>query len=255
MGTLYGDSIFESTISLDTLIESFNNDLLLFDGLLNESVLNESLKEKAKELGKKLSVIIDKVIAKINEIRTKLKTTVTLTKWQVALARAKFPIRAKYVDAEKVLDFAEDINWHADNISKLADKFNLSKNEVEVERDNLENIEQDYRIKVNNGERANVFLKIVDVNDKEDAGKFLKGELKSNVEKCTKISMVLNKIISSLRKLKEKIGRMEDKSEKDLETDKSAAYSKLYGYSIETIGLMKKMVELCNYSLTPHLVE
>ena len=81
MATLYGDSIFESTISLDTLIESFNNDLLLFNGLINEStILNESLKEKAKELGHKLSVIIDKVISKFNEIRSKIKTSVTLAK-------------------------------------------------------------------------------------------------------------------------------------------------------------------------------
>ena len=256
MVTLYGDSIFESTISLDTLIESFNNDLLLFDGLLNEStILNESLKEKAKELGHKISVIIDKVITKFNEIRSKIKTSVTLAKWQVALARTKFPTTARYINADKVLDYAEDIGWHADNIAKLADKSNLTKNEIEVESHNLDNIEDDYNIKSTGRDKTNVFINIADINDKEDAKKFFFGFLKQSIEKSNKISVALDKLIKSLRKIKEKIGKMIDKSEKDLDPDKSIIYNKLYGYSISTISLMKKMVELCNYSLTPHLVE
>ena len=96
---------------------------------------------------------------------------------------------------------------------------------------------------------------MADIRDKEDAKKLLSGDLKQNIEKGNKIAIALEKLISSLKKLKNKISKMLDKSDKEAEVSKNTVYSKLYGYTIETIGLMKKIIELCNYSIAPHFAE
>ena len=116
MSNLYGDSIFESGNILEKLIESYNNDSLLFEGLVTESF---DIKGFFTNILNKLKEIFEAIINKVKDIINKFKSNTVQKIYEVSIMKHQLPFTLKRPKLTIFRDCSHDIAYIYDHAKEL----------------------------------------------------------------------------------------------------------------------------------------
>lgn len=116
MSTLYGDSIFESGNILEKLIESYDNDSLLFEGLIIESF---DVKGFFTNILNKLKEIFEAIINKVKDIINKFKSNTVQKIYEVSIMKHQLPFTLKRPKLSIFRDCSHDIAYIYDHAKEL----------------------------------------------------------------------------------------------------------------------------------------
>ena len=267
---LYGDNIFESTdIVIDRLFESINNDMMLFDGLLNESVINENAKETFNKIIDRIKHLIDMIKQKINEIKTNFKEGIIVKKWEAALKRVNTPASILMPKGNEIKEFIDAIFEYKTDVSDIVKDYysNQFEEGYPLQRQKLDNSDKlldkyymdnhvidftklCYRVALNTDDDKNM------MNNKDIRNK-LTGYIRDSIHYADNISKLIHECSNRLNEISKDIKKNVDTSKTTTITDKG-----LNGLAFESRELInilryaKDILDAIRLTIfTPHIVK
>ena len=264
MSTLYGDSIFESTDSIIAkLTESINNDFALFDGLLNESVINEGVKEVFHTIVENIKKFIQKIKDKIAEIKTKYKNKALYNKWSKALKNAGVPITIKYANTSLIISDYETFLNHANTLVNMNPETtdmetidNYFHNQLYPDKE----MRGFYTHRADDGHMvhseenaANRYLMRVTFNNEAMVDGFINGKLKDYIKDLSSLDRTFSKCVSTLNGFVKPLEKMQKDLEKSQDHAKAAKYKEIAEMIRSCAHTIKDIVSIITFAMVPHI--